>query len=187
VAMRFHRKRERSLADHRATGVSVFGRRRFAVKKPNTSVSLSPHELFSRFARFVSALTAHPVAFALALIGVMIWALLGPALHYSEIWQLWINTSTTILTFLMVFLLQHAQSRDTRALQLKLDELLRAVKGARNELIDLENVPEEELEKYCREFKDLHLHYAQILEKKGRKIEVRAESVSVAGGSALNS
>lgn len=123
-------------------------------------------ELFSKFARGVSALAGHPAAFAAALFGVLLWAALGPRLHYSENWQLWINTATTILTFLMVFLLQHSQNRDARAVQLKLDELLRAVTGARNEFIDLENLSEEELARYCREFQDLHLRYARVIQKK---------------------
>lgn len=136
-------------------------------------------ELFSKFARGVSALAGHPAAFAVALGGVFAWAALGPRLHYSENWQLWINTATTILTFLMVFLLQHSQNRDARAVQLKLDELLRAVTGARNEFIDLENLSEAELAKYCREFQDLHLRYARVIGKKGRKLEVNAEQASV--------
>jgi low affinity Fe/Cu permease len=122
-------------------------------------------ELFSRFARNVSALSAHPLAFAAALASVVVWALFGPATHYSEIWQLWINTSTTILTFLMVFLLQNAQMRDTRALHIKMDELLRAVEGARNEMIDLENLSEAELEQYAAEFKRLHLRYAEAISR----------------------
>lgn len=126
----------------------------------------SAGELFSRFARNVSALSAHPLAFAVALASVVIWALFGPATHYSEIWQLWINTSTTILTFLMVFLLQNAQMRDTRALHIKMDELLRAVEGARNEMIDLENLSEEELEQYAAEFKRLHFRYAGAISRK---------------------
>jgi low affinity Fe/Cu permease len=128
--------------------------------------SISIGELFSRFARNVSALSAHPLTFAAALASVVVWALCGPATHYSENWQLWINTSTTILTFLMVFLLQNAQMRDTRALHMKMDELLRAVEGARNEMIDLENLSEAELEQYAAEFKRLHLRYAEAISQK---------------------
>ncbi|HEY4301155.1 MAG TPA: low affinity iron permease family protein [Candidatus Didemnitutus sp.] len=118
-------------------------------------------EGFSRLARRVSALTAHPAAFALAVASVAVWAVFGPVTHYSEIWQLWINTSTTILTFLMVFLLQNAQTRDTKALHVKMDELLRALRGARNELIDLENLSEGELDRYYAEFRELHLKYSK--------------------------
>jgi len=140
-------------------------------------------ELFSRFARAVSALAAHPLSFVLAAGGVFLWALAGPHLHYSETWQLWINTSTTILTFLMVFLLQHSQNRDARAVQVKLDELIRAAKGARNELIDLENLSEEELTRYCREFQDLHLRSVKVLEKRGKHLEVTAGAAAVGDAS----
>ncbi|HWA10297.1 MAG TPA: low affinity iron permease family protein [Opitutaceae bacterium] len=136
-------------------------------------------EMFSRFARGVSALAGHPAAFVLAVLAVLGWAALGPRLHYSENWQLWINTGTTILTFLMVFLLQHSQNRDARAVQLKLDELLRALNGARNELIDLENLSEADLAKYCREFQALHLRYAKALERKGGPLPVKAARAAV--------
>jgi low affinity Fe/Cu permease len=137
------------------------------------------HDLFTRLARSASTVVAHPLAFVAALLAVIIWALCGPPLHYSENWQLVINTATTILTFLMVFLLQNMQNRDSRAMQVKLDELLRALKGARTELVNLENVTEEELTRYCDEFKTLHLHYAKILEKRGGKIAMTAKSAEV--------
>jgi low affinity Fe/Cu permease len=138
-------------------------------------------ELFSKFARTVAALAGHPAAFAAAVVGVVVWAALGPRLHYSENWQLWINTMTTILTFLMVFLLQHSQNRDTRAVQLKLDELLRAINGARNEFIDLENLSEQDLAKYCREFQELHLRYARLIENKDDKAEENAGPTAISG------
>lgn len=137
------------------------------------------HDLFTRLARFSAAVVAHPLAFAAAVLAVIVWAACGPALNYSENWQLIINTGTTILTFLMVFLLQNMQNRDSRAMQVKLDELLRAVKGARTELVDLENVTEEELSRYCEEFKTLHLHYAKVLEKRGGEIQMTAKSAEV--------
>ena len=137
------------------------------------------HDLFTRLARFSAAVVAHPLAFAAAVLAVIVWAACGPGLNYSENWQLVINTGTTILTFLMVFLLQNMQNRDSRAMQVKLDELLRAVKGARTELVDLENVTEAELTRYCEEFKTLHLHYAKILDKRGGKIQMTAESAEV--------
>lgn len=126
----------------------------------------SRFEIFSRFARYISGLTAHPATFVCAVLAVLFWAACGPASHYSEIWQLWINTSTTILTFLMVFLLQNAQMRDTKALHVKLDELLRAIHGARNELIDLENLSETELDQYCAEFSQLHKHYSEAIARR---------------------
>jgi low affinity Fe/Cu permease len=127
-------------------------------------------EIFSRFARFISSQTGHPLTFVAAMAAVVIWALIGPVSHFSETWQLWINTSTTILTFLMVFLLQNAQMRDTRAVHLKIDELIRAVEGARNEMIDLENLSEEELEKYAAEFRKLHLRYASALTERSKRL-----------------
>lgn len=120
--------------------------------------------LFSKFARGISNITAHPVTFALAVLSVVAWAAFGPVTHYSEIWQLWINTSTTILTFLMVFLLQNAQMRDTRALHLKIDELIRALHGARNEMINLEDLSDAELEHYYNEFQKMHQRYTEQLE-----------------------
>lgn len=118
---------------------------------------------FSLFARATAAVTGHPLSFVIAVLSVVMWAALGPRAKYSEDWQLWINTSTTILTFLMVFLLQHTQNHDTRAIQLKLDELIRAVRGARNELISSESLSDEELAKYCAEFRQLHETYARRL------------------------
>lgn len=137
------------------------------------------YDLFTRLARGASTLVAHPLAFATAVLVVIIWAAFGPSLNYSENWQLVINTGTTILTFLMVFLLQNMQNRDSRAMQVKLDELLRAMKGARTELVNLENVTEEELTRYCEEFKTLHLHYAKVLEKRRGKLALTARSAEV--------
>lgn len=140
------------------------------------------YDFFVRLARGAAAAVAHPIAFVLAAFSVAVWAALGPVFHYSEAWQLVINTGTTILTFLMVFLLQNTQNRDARAMQIKLDELLRAVKGARTELVDLENVTEKELERYCNEFKVLHLRYAKVLEKRKGKIHVEADSAELEVG-----
>lgn len=126
-------------------------------------------EAFSRFARFLAVRLGHPLTFAAAVLLVAGWALLGPALRYSENWQLFINTSTTILTFLMVFVLQNTQNHDSRAAQVKLNELLRSIKGARNELIDLENLTEYELARYAEEFRELHEHYVKVLKhRRGR-------------------
>lgn len=127
------------------------------------------NNVFSRFARRIAVWMAHPAAFALALLSVVLWALAGPVFQYSEGWQLIINTGTTIMTFLMVFLLQNIQNRDSRAVQLKLDELIRAVTGARNELIDVENMSEEELERYCSEFAKIHRHYEKALHRRKTK------------------
>lgn len=137
------------------------------------------HDLFSRLARSAGVVVAHPLAFVAALVAVVVWAASGPALHYSENWQLVINTGTTILTFLMIFLLQNMQNRDSRAMQVKLDELLRAVRGARTELVDLENVTEAELTRYCEEFKNLHIRYTQALERRGEKIHIHTKTTDV--------
>jgi low affinity Fe/Cu permease len=137
------------------------------------------NNFFLRIARGTANGVAHPATFIVATLLVIAWALTGPSLHYSENWQLVINTTTSVLTFLMIFLLQNTQNRDARAMHVKLDELLRAVHGARTELVDLENVTEEELTKYCAEFKELHLKYAQVLAKRGKKIELIAEEATV--------
>ena len=125
------------------------------------------NDLFSRLARGAGAAIGNPAAFIVAVLVLVVWALCGPAVHYSDTWQLIINTATSLLTFLMVFLLQNTQNRDARATQIKLDELLRAMKGARNELVDLQNVSEAELTHYCEEFKRLHQHYAEALKRRG--------------------
>jgi low affinity Fe/Cu permease len=112
-------------------------------------------DAFHVFARKASKVLGSPWAFAVAILIILVWAVLGPTFHYSDTWQLIINTGTTIVTFLMVFLIQNTQNRDAKAVHLKLDELIRAVTGARNKLVDLEELSEEELEKLEDEFKRL--------------------------------
>ena len=111
---------------------------------------------FRTFAAHTAAAAGRPYAFGLALTVVIIWLLTGPLFGFSDTWQLVINTGTTIITFLMVFLIQNAQNRDTGAIQLKLNELLRAAKGARNELVDLEEMSDEELEAVRLEFREMY-------------------------------
>src|SRR3954453_5770037 len=108
---------------------------------------------FSSFARRLSIWSGRPTAFFTAALAVMVWGVTGPFFHYSDTWQLVINTGTTIVTFLMVFLIQNTQNRDARAIHLKLDELLRALKGARNKLVNLEEMTDEEMDELQREFK----------------------------------
>ena len=112
---------------------------------------------FSDAARQAACLLGTPVAFAMACAVVIVWAVSGPLFGYSDTWQLVINTGTTIVTFLMVFLVQHTQNRDSRALHLKLDEILRSLDAARNKLINLENCSDDELEQIERQFKALRL------------------------------
>jgi low affinity Fe/Cu permease len=107
---------------------------------------------FRKFAQQTSAAVGSPWAFIIAALAVIVWAVTGPIFHYSDSWQLVINTSTTIVTFLMVFLIQHTQNRDARAMHLKLDELIRSIKAARNQLVDLEELSDEELDRFQKEF-----------------------------------
>lgn len=100
---------------------------------------------FTRFARWISFHAGRPTTFLIAALLIVAWAVTGPVFHFSETWQLFINTGTTIVTFLMVFLIQSAQNRDSQALHLKLDELIRAKKGARNMLLDLDDLSDEQL------------------------------------------
>jgi low affinity Fe/Cu permease len=113
------------------------------------------HSWFPILARGAATAAGTPVTFALALLIIVVWAGTGPMFNYSDTWQLIINTGTTIITFLMVFLIQSTQNRDTQALQLKLDELIRVTKGAHNLLIDLEELDDEQLEQLRRTYERL--------------------------------
>src|SRR5215475_3366621 len=110
---------------------------------------------FRKFSHDVSIAVGTPSAFGLALVAVLAWGALGPLFHYSDTWQLTINTGTTIVTFLMVFVIQHTQNRDAQVLQLKLDELIRAVESARTELVDMEDLSDEELHRLQHQFEAL--------------------------------
>jgi low affinity Fe/Cu permease len=111
---------------------------------------------FRRFAHRTADVVGSPWAFLLAIVVVLAWAVTGPMFQYSDTWQLVINTGTTILTFLMVFLIQNTQNRDAKAIQLKLDELLRGVAGARTKLVHLEELSDDELADLQEQFKQLH-------------------------------
>jgi low affinity Fe/Cu permease len=110
------------------------------------------HSMFQHFAVRSASLVGSWGAFVVAIMIILTWAVTGPLFHYSDTWQLWINTGTTIVTFLMVFLIQYTQNRDAKAMHLKLDELLRAVKGARVEMINLKDMSDEELRKLEQAF-----------------------------------
>lgn len=101
---------------------------------------------FRKFARLSARWTGRPSAFILAVVFILVWIVTGPIFHFSDTWQLVINTATTIVTFLMVFLIQNTQNRDSEAVQLKLDELLRSTSGAHNALLEIEELSEEELD-----------------------------------------
>lgn len=124
---------------------------------------------FRHFARRISDAVGTPIAFFIAFFTIIIWILSGPYFRFSDTWQLVINTATTIVTFLMVFLIQNAQNRDAKAFHLKLDELLKGVKGARTELVDLEDMTDEEIEKMQIEFKELHDKLSHHIHRRRQK------------------
>jgi len=107
---------------------------------------------FSRFASKTAQLVGHPYMFLLAVVVLLLWAVTGPLFHFSDTWQLIINTGTTIITFLVVFLIQNTQNRDAKALHLKLDELIRSHMPARNDMIDIEKLSDEELDELERRY-----------------------------------
>ena len=114
------------------------------------------NELFRKFANAVSNIAGTSWVFMAAVAVIILWAVSGPMFHFSDTWQLVINTSTTIITFLMVFLIQNTQNRDAKAIHLKLDELIHGVKGARNGMVNLEELSDKELEKLHKEFERIH-------------------------------
>ncbi len=118
-------------------------------------VPIKANHKFQRFARMMARMAGRPGAFFLAIICILVWALLGPIFHFSDTWQLVINTATTIVTFLMVFVIQNTQNRDSEAMQLKLDELIRATKGCHNAVLDIEELSEEELDRLKRGYEKL--------------------------------
>jgi low affinity Fe/Cu permease len=122
-------------------------------------------DLFRKTAHWTSDKVGSPLAFAFAVLAILAWGITGPLFGYSDTWQLIINTATTILTFLMVFLVQNTQNRDARAIHLKLDELIRAIDPARDDLIDVEDVTEEELAYLQEEFKAFRKSKIQEIKK----------------------
>ncbi|MCL4295359.1 MAG: low affinity iron permease family protein [Anaerolineae bacterium] len=141
------------------------------------------NDFFRRFSHAASNAVGSSWAFLIAVIVIATWAVSGPIFNFSDTWQLVINTGTTIVTFLMVFLIQNTQNRDAKAIHLKLDELLKAVEGARNNLIDLEDMADEELEELQQEFERVRKKYdlgnqndnGEVKLKKKPKREARAK------------
>jgi low affinity Fe/Cu permease len=134
---------------------------------PERSIALI-RQRFRRFACVTAEWVGSPWAFLAAMVLVVVWAVMGPLFHYSDTWQLVINTGTTILTFLMVFLIQSTQNRDATAIHLKLDELIRALKGARTSLVRLEEFSDEELTALQEQFRRLHDRLAKVNGAPGR-------------------
>jgi low affinity Fe/Cu permease len=122
--------------------------------------------IFHRFAQVVAHYVGTPAAFVIAAAAVLAWGVCGPIFGFSDTWQLTINTATTIITFLVVFLIQETQNRDAQAMHLKLDELIHAIKGARNRLVDLEDASEEEIEELKKEFARLHHEVEEAQKRK---------------------
>jgi low affinity Fe/Cu permease len=122
---------------------------------------------FTRFAKKTAQLSGRPMTFCLAVAVIVIWLATGPMFDYSDTWQLIINTGTTIITFLMVFLIQNTQNRDTAAIQVKLDELIRVTEG-HNALMDLEELEEAELEAFRRKYERLAAKARELMKKGAR-------------------
>ena len=126
-------------------------------------------DFFRQAAHAASNVVGSAGAFGVAFIAVLLWAAAGPLYGFSDTWQLAINTTTTIVTFLVVFLVQNTQNRDAKVMHLKLDELIRASRGARDQLLDLEDLPDEEIRKLEYEFRRLHERAVARLAGGGRK------------------
>ncbi len=113
------------------------------------------NKLFRRLAQWTSHIAGTPWVFMFAVILILVWAVTGPIFGFSTTWQLVVNTGTTIITFLMVFLIQNTQNRDAHAVHLKLDEIIRSIEGARNQLIDIEDTSDEVIETFTKEFDEI--------------------------------
>ncbi|HWN23977.1 MAG TPA: low affinity iron permease family protein, partial [Candidatus Sulfotelmatobacter sp.] len=123
------------------------------------------------FARRSSIILGSAWSFVGAVLVILVWLLTGPTFHFSDTWQLIINTATTVITFLMVFLIQNTQNRDAKAMHLKLDEIIRAIKDARDELVDLEDLSDEDLKKLEEQFKRLRQKAEQDGTRPSRDVE----------------
>jgi len=134
------------------------------------------NEQFHKFSKWASDITGSAGAFIVAALVIVIWAVTGPLFKFSDTWQLVINTSTTIITFLMVFLIQNSQNRDSKALHLKLDELIRASKGARNSMIDLERLSDRQLAALQKEFDRICEELEDNIEGVSRELDHRRKA-----------
>ncbi|MBI3336830.1 low affinity iron permease family protein [Candidatus Peregrinibacteria bacterium] len=152
-------KRQSKVSPYFVPSVRV---RRSAVSHLTAEHSKKP---FTTFARWVSFIAGQPYAFILALFLIILWGVIGPMFGYSNTWQLVINTTTTIVTFLMVFLIQNSQNRDSQAMQIKLDELIRTTEGAHTALLDLEELTEPELLAIKEKYEHLALQARTALRK----------------------
>lgn len=121
---------------------------------------------FSRFAKSAAIISGRPPTFAAAVAVIILWAATGPMFNYSDTWQLVINTGTTIITFLMVFLIQNTQNRDTEAVHIKLDEIIRSTRSARNELLDLEEMDTASLDEIRKQYLELADHARKHLDRR---------------------
>jgi low affinity Fe/Cu permease len=124
---------------------------------------------FTRFAQAVAHFTGRPIAFALAFSAILVWGISGPLFGFNDTWQLVINTATTIVTFLMVFVIQNTQNRDTVAMQIKLDELIHVTQKASNTLLNLEELDDQELEKLRKDYERLAQEIPRHLERRRGK------------------
>ena len=146
---------------------------KFALNDYRTRPSGKLGAIFSRFAQSISHLSGHPAAFMLAVMVILAWAVTGPLFHFSDTWQLVINTGTTIVTFLIVFLIQNTQNRDTLAIQIKLSELVLAMKGAKNKFAAIEDLTDAELEALHEESR---MHVELAMHHLSRRRRARARS-----------
>ena len=131
-----------------------------------TAPTAAKHDAFHRISQAVSTKLGSPVAFLLAVLLIIVWISSGPFFHFSDTWQLVINTTTTIVTFLMVFAIQNTQNRDAKAMQLKLNELIKGSRGARTEFVDIEDLTDTELNAIQSQFKDIHDKFQSRADKK---------------------
>ena len=145
-----------------------------STRNPSSPATMRDH--FQTFSRKISEAVGSVWAFMVVLGTIAVWSLTGPMFHFSDTWQLVINTGTNIVTFIMVFLIQSTQNRDAKAVHLKLDELIRALGGARNHLVDLENLPEEELEALAQQFSAMQKRERNKAE---RSVKTASEAAAV--------